>query len=106
MNASRRNDPITSKLAAESIRDHITAIQFDVLAYARSVHDFIDVELVMHFDGIYGPSTVRTRRCELVRRGLIRQAEAAPGIGRIRIIPPSNRFHTVWEAVPLEEIGK
>jgi hypothetical protein len=106
MAKSRKTDPITSKMAAEGIRDHITAIQHDVLEYARSVHDFIDTQLVAHFAGIYGPSTVRTRRCELVRRGLIRAAEVAPGVGKFRMIPPNTRFHTVWEATPIEEIGK
>jgi hypothetical protein len=41
-----------------------------------------------------------------VRRGLIRAAEVAPGVGKFRMIPPNTRFHTVWEATPIEEIGK
>lgn len=103
MTPTRRYDPVTSHEAEASIADRITLIQQDVLAYARSVHEFIDLDLAAHFTGTYGPSTVRTRRIELVRLGLIRQADWLPGVPKYRTMPPSNRRHIVWQATPTKE---
>lgn len=100
MSPTRDDDPVTSHEAVASIADRITQIQLDVLAYARSVPEFIDLDLAAHFEGTYGPSTVRTRRIELVRLGLIRQARWDMGLPKYRAVPPSFRRHIVWEATP------
>jgi hypothetical protein len=101
--STRRYDPATSHEAEASIADRITLIQQDVLAYARSVPEFIDLDLAAHFTGTYGPSTVRTRRIELVRLGLIQQVEWMPDTPKYRTMPPSNRRHIVWRATPTKE---
>ena len=103
MTPTRRYDPVTSHEAEADIADRITLIQQDVLAYARSVPEFIDLDLAAHFAGQYGPSTVRTRRIELVRLGLIQQVEWMPDTPKYRTMPPSNRRHIVWQATPTKE---
>ena len=88
----RTTDPETSKEAAVSISDKLTAIQDMVLTWAkeRGVRGFIDADLERAFHE-YGPSTLRTRRNELVARGLIEDSG-------FRVTVHNNRRRIVWRA--------
>ena len=67
----RRTDPITSRQAAEQVIDKITDIQQKVLNYAqdRGYTGFTDEQLNIYFNT--HKSTYRSRRAELVKKGLI-----------------------------------
>lgn len=97
---SRTTDPVTSREAAASVVDDITVIQKAVLEFAKAhPYGFTDRDLVAYFDGRYGPSTVRTRRAELVAKLMIVQRGAVKGEGEYRTYLPSRRRHIVWVAV-------
>jgi len=70
----RRTDPITSRQAAEGVIDKITDIQQKVLDYAldRGYLGFTDEQMNIYFNT--HKSTYRSRRSELVRKGLIKDA--------------------------------
>lgn len=67
---ARRSDPATSHEAARAITGSLTAIQQEVLDFARRVGrgGFTDRQLEERFNG---RSTYRTRRSELTQAGLI-----------------------------------
>jgi hypothetical protein len=67
----RRTDPVTSRQAAEEVIDKITDIQQKVLNYAldRGYTGFTDEQLNFYFNT--HKSTYRSRRAELVKKGLI-----------------------------------
>ena len=67
----RRTDPVTSRQAAEGLLDKITDIQQKVLDYAldRGYTGFTDEQLNFYFNT--HKSTYRSRRAELVKKGLI-----------------------------------
>jgi hypothetical protein len=67
----RRTDPITSRQAAEGVIDKITDIQQKVLDYAldRGNLGFTDEQMNVYFQT--HKSTYRSRRAELVKKGLI-----------------------------------
>ena len=67
----RRTDPVTSRQAAEGVIDKITDIQQKVLDYAldRGYIGFNDEQLNIYFNT--HKSTYRSRRAELVKKGLI-----------------------------------
>ena len=67
----RRTDPVTSRQAAEGLLDKITDIQQKVLNYAldRGYIGFNDEQLNIYFNT--HKSTYRSRRAELVKKGLI-----------------------------------
>ena len=67
----RKTDPITSRQAAERTLDKITDIQQKVLDYAldRGYLGFTDEQLNCYFNT--HKSTYRSRRAELVKKGLI-----------------------------------
>ena len=67
----RRTDPITSRQAAEDVMDKITDIQQKVLDYAldRGYLGFTDEQMNVYFQT--HKSTYRSRRAELVKKGLI-----------------------------------
>jgi len=67
----RRTDPVTSRQAAEGLLDKITDIQQKVLNYAqdRGYTGFTDEQLNIYFNT--HKSTYRSRRAELVKKGLI-----------------------------------
>ena len=67
----RRTDPVTSRQAAEGLLDKITDIQQKVLDYAlyRGYIGFNDEQLNFYFNT--HKSTYRSRRAELVKKGLI-----------------------------------
>ena len=67
----RRTDPVTSRQAAEGLLDKITDIQQKVLNYAqdRGYLGFNDEQLNIYFNT--HKSTYRSRRAELVKKGLI-----------------------------------
>ena len=97
---SRATDPSTSRGAAEDIAAEVKGIQAAVLAWARTQPvGFIDRALVEAFAGRHGPSTVRTRRAELVDKKLIRH-RAVEGVPQYVTVGSSGRRHIVWEAVP------
>ena len=89
----RSSDPETSVAAAGQIEGKINAIQAKVLAWAREVYPrgFSDAELEQAFPE-YGPSTVRTRRRELVDAGFIEDSG-------FRIVNKKKRTCIVWRAV-------
>lgn len=70
----RKDDPDTSRQAAESIEPHLTEIQAEVLRLIESegVRGMTDEEL----SDAYGTpgSTARTRRAELAQAGLVAEA--------------------------------
>lgn len=89
---ARRTDPKTSHDAAESVRD-VTATQEYVLRALRRPRT--DPELLEAYRKFKrapraSESGVRSRRAELVRRGLVRDS------GR-RIVLESGRAAIVWE---------
>lgn len=88
---ARNTDPVTSHLAAESV-DHITATQEYVLRCLRRPRH--DVELVDAYRAYKtapraSESGIRSRRAELVDRGLVIDT------GR-RVRLASGRYAIVW----------
>lgn len=89
---ARRTDPATSHEAADSLSsDRLRASQDAVLAFLRRHGAMTDIELVERYDGTVqqSPSGLRTRRKELVTRGLVVDTG-----GWVRT--PSGRRSTVW----------
>lgn len=89
---ARTTDPDTSYNAAECVRPGITKIQSQVLNHFNFVKRSTDEALEKQFQAAYSPSTVRTRRAELVAMGLIKDS------GRRTL---NSRAHKViiWEVV-------
>jgi hypothetical protein len=69
---ARSTDPATSHEAARSVEPHITSLQALVLKYLKD-SPMTDEELVRCLSdcSYMSPSGIRTRRCELVRAGLV-----------------------------------
>jgi hypothetical protein len=91
---ARATDPPTSRAAAESLTaERIRESQEAVLKVFRACGAMTDVELVERY---FGPkqstSGLRTRRHELVERGLLRDS------GKRRTLE-SNRQAIVWEVI-------
>jgi hypothetical protein len=92
---ARRTDPWTSHAAADSLTsDKIRRSQDAVLRFLRERGGMDDGTLVAAYDlqPPQSPSGLRTRRAELVSRGLVRDS------GRT-ITTTSGRKSIVWEAV-------
>ena len=89
---ARRNDPFTSRLAADYVTPSLQQIQRQVLGYAvtKGSRGFVDPELNDHFGSHL--STYRTRRAELVGLGMIEET------GEHRSLAPDGkgRKHQVW----------
>jgi hypothetical protein len=87
---ARRSDPQTSHRAADVVSAGLNAIQRQVEAYGKSrLAGFLDIELVEAIPDL-GPSTLRTRRAELVARNILLDS------GK-RITPEGHSSpHTVW----------
>ena len=87
---ARRDDIDTSHEAAEAVTPHIRELQARVLAFAkdRGAAGFTDVDLNRHFGT--GLSTYRTRRSELVDKGLIEDSGERVRAGE------SGRRHALW----------
>lgn len=91
---ARRTDPDTSHAAAASITEQqLTDRQRAVLQTLRRIGPAIDPQIAASYIGpAQAPSGIRSRRDELVKRGLARDT------GRtVRL--PSGRQAIVWEAV-------
>lgn len=89
---ARTGDLDTSHQAAEEVSTRILKLQADVLAYAveRGSPGFIDPDLNSYF-GVHS-STYRTRRAELVGRGLIEDSGE-----RVALDPDGKgRKHALW----------
>ena len=91
MAKARNTDPITSHLAAESVRD-VTATQEYVLKALRKART--DVELVQAYNSLKtapraSESGIRSRRAELFRKGMVVDT------GR-RVRLDSRRYAIVW----------
>jgi hypothetical protein len=91
MARARNTDPMTSHLAAESVRD-VTKTQEYVLRALRRART--DVELVEAYQNMKtapraSESGIRSRRAELVRRGLVLDTGK-----RVRL--SSGRYAIVW----------
>jgi hypothetical protein len=86
---ARRDDIDTSNAAAEEITPHIRELQAKVLEYARSrgCDGFTDLDLNRHFSTT--SSTYRTRRSELVGKGLVEDSGNRVCIGQ-------GRRHALW----------
>jgi hypothetical protein len=67
---SRRTDPETSHAAASSILHLVTDLQDAILGYLITPMSDESLELRRDF-GALKPSTIRTRRAELVQLGLV-----------------------------------
>lgn len=89
---ARSSDPATSHLAAITLGDKRDNDQAVVLAALRLFGPCTDDELLPRLLGI-SPSGARTRRAELVRKGLVRDS------GK-RHVTRSNRQAIVWEVTP------
>ena len=94
---ARTTDPYTSHLAAASLgEDKLRESQAAVLRFIKRCGSAgcDDGKLVTSYNGLVpqSPSGLRTRRAELVRRGLVRDS------GRITVMP-SGRKAIIWEAV-------
>lgn len=96
---ARRNDPDTSHAAAAEVSPRLRELQIAVLEYAAECGPtgFIDPEMNAHF-ATHG-STYRTRRSELVGKGMIADT------GNRRTLPDSNRKHAVW-AITLQGLNR
>lgn len=85
---ARHTDPDTSHEAAEAISPRLRELQALVLAYAyANPSGFIDPEMNVHFET--HSSTYRTRRSELVDKGMIEDTgarEQIDGKGRRFIV--------------------
>ena len=89
---ARLSDPKTSHVAAATITPDLGPIQRLVLQFAaaKGPRGFIDPDMEMRFAS-HGPSTVRTRRCELVRKGLIMKTD------QFRRLGAHKREFIVWK---------
>jgi hypothetical protein len=87
---ARRNDPDTSHAAAADITLKLRELQCAVLRYAadQSKRGFTDLEMIAHFGTT--SSTYRTRRSELVAKGLVHDT------GERRAAGEGGRKHAVW----------
>jgi hypothetical protein len=88
---ARRTDPITSHLAADSV-DNVTATQAFILRCLKRPRN--DVELVSAYNAYKtapraSESGIRSRRAELVDRGLVVDTGA-------RVKLTSGRYSIVW----------
>jgi DNA-binding Lrp family transcriptional regulator len=92
---ARSTDPITSHEAAASVR-RISEQQNAILNALRQMGKATDLDLTAKLSWLASPQSVRSRRSELVRRGLVRQHETNNGPAYEVI---GGRRHTVWEAV-------
>lgn len=77
---ARHTDPQTSKDAARSVRD-LTNKQIAVHSVLKGMGPLTDVALIRHYHRIYGAtipqsdSGIRTRRSELVAKGLVKDTQ-------------------------------
>lgn len=87
---ARRDDLDTSFAAAEEVTPHIRELQALVLTYAKScgLGWFTDVALNEHFETT--SSTYRTRRSELVNKGLVGDSGERVALGG------RGRKHALW----------
>ena len=87
---ARRSDLDTSVAAAEEVTPHIRELQALVLAFAKSCgrRGFTDVALNEHFETT--SSTYRTRRSELVDKGLVEDSGERIALGG------RGRKHALW----------
>ncbi len=92
---ARNTDPITSHEAAASVV-RITEQQNAILNALRQMGKATDLGLTAKLSWLASPQSVRSRRSELARRGLVRQHETNNGPAYEVI---GGRRHTVWEAV-------
>lgn len=93
---ARASDPATSWAAASSLEpDAIGRGQRFVWTLLQDHGPMTDEDLVILAASILSPSGARTRRCELVARGLVRDTG-----DRVRL--RSGRMAIVWEARWLE----
>ena len=86
---ARRTDPTTSHEAAAVVTPELTRIQQNVLAFARRMKPLGFTDLVMERQLQDSRSTLRSRRAELVTKGLIvdtGQRDRAPDDARSRIV--------------------
>lgn len=91
MAKARKTDPVTSHLAAESVKD-VTATQEYVLKALRRSRT--DVELVEAYRALRtapraSESGIRSRRAELVRKGMVVDTGRRVRLG-------SGRYAIVW----------
>jgi hypothetical protein len=88
----RRNDPVTSLEAAESVIPDLPNIQGQVYAYAkmRGSEGFTDDQLNKYFRTT--KSTYRSRRATLVEKGYIVDSG-------IRVKNEGGRFTILWRAL-------
>ena len=93
---ARTSDPWTSRAAAASLAsDKIRGAQSAVLRFLRRNGPMEDERLVKIYNGDppQSPSGLRTRRAELVKKGLIADS------GK-RIVTKSGRKAIVWQVAP------
>ena len=87
---ARRTDPKTSKLAAQSISsDRIRESQMEILGILKSYGPLSDNKIFEYVER-QSVSGARTRRCELVRRGLV-------GDSLDMEVTVSGRMSIVWK---------
>ena len=88
---ARNSDPETSVEAADSVKD-MTGARAKVLNAFRAFGPMTDEQLVDLGLGL-SPSGTRSRRSELVERGLLRKSGAFA-------LTKSNRRTIIWEVAP------
>lgn len=87
---TRRNDPETSRLAANRVFPHLSNIQERVLVFVKNcTAGCTDLDISNYFEE--PGSTYRTRRAELVAMGRIKDSG--------RTIKQAGSRRTVWEYV-------
>lgn len=87
---TRRNDPETSRLAANRVFNSLTEIQEKVLVFIKNCpQGATDLQISNHFED--DGSTYRTRRAELVAQGRIKNSG--------RRVKQDGATRIVWEYV-------
>ncbi len=96
---SRSDDPVMSKEAAATVVDKITKVQAAVMHFAKQHREngFVDAELVMALSRFHSPSSLRTRRSELVTKGMLQHKVGRDGKPMYRKM--GQRRHIVWSVV-------
>lgn len=88
---ARGSDPITSHAAADSV-DKIRESQAHILSIIKGHGPITDNEIFARLEMKLSPSGARTRRDELVRRGLVADSGSKERL-------ESGRFSILWKTV-------
>lgn len=95
---ARGSDPITSHTAADSVT-RIRMSQAHILSIIKEHGPISDQEIAARLEMKMSPSGARTRRAELVGRGLVVDSGKREKL-------ESGRLSILWEAIPTRPQGE